>query len=131
MQFEQIIGLEEEFKELAKQVVDKLANTKMIEGIDFIMTKIDNHPPIHKKLVKLFKIGNYESLKEEAMKKMQEVCKQFGNNLKIKNGKLLIEDDQDIDLTLKMLSDYYKRGEVSGKTYGTFAGKQIISQEIT
>ncbi|WP_343606159.1 Kiwa anti-phage protein KwaB-like domain-containing protein [Fluviicola sp.] len=129
-QFEQIVGLEEEFKVLAREVVDKLANTKMIIGIDLIMSKIEKHSPIHKKLVKLSKIGNYESLDEVSIMRMQEICKQFGDNLKVKNGMLLIEDDKDIDLTLKMLSDYYKRGEVSGKAYGTFAGRQLISKEV-
>ena len=33
--------------------------------------------------------------------------------------------ENDIDLTLKMLADYYKKGEVSGKAYGTYAGKEI------
>ncbi|WP_430406293.1 Kiwa anti-phage protein KwaB-like domain-containing protein [Fluviicola sp.] len=130
-QFEQIVGLEEEFKELAKEVVDKLANTKMIIGIDFMITKIEKHPPIHKKLVKLSRIGNYELLDISTIRKMQKVCKQFGDELKTKDGKLLIENDQDIDLTLKMLSDYYKRGEVSGKAYGTFAGKQLVTKETT
>lgn len=45
--------------------------------------------------------------------------------MKIKEGKLFIEDEGDINLALKMLADYYKRGEVSGKAYGTFAGKQL------
>ncbi len=60
---------------------------------------------------------------------MQKVCKQYGDKLKVKNGKLFIEDESDIDLALKMLADYYKRGEVSGKAYGTFAGKQLTATE--
>lgn len=56
---------------------------------------------------------------------MQRICKKYGNQLNIKGGKLHIESENDIDLTLKMLADYYKKGEVSGKAYGTYAGKEI------
>ena len=60
---------------------------------------------------------------------MQKVCKDHGDKLKIQDGKLLIEDGKDIDVVLKMLADYYKRGEVSGKVFCIFAGKQIPPNE--
>ena len=64
------------------------------------------------------------------MQKQLELCKKsvrYGDNLKIKDGKLHIEDVNDIELALKMLADYYKKGEVSGKPYGTYAGKQLTT----
>lgn len=56
---------------------------------------------------------------------MQKICKKYGEILKLKDGKLFIENEDDITLTLKVLADYYKLGEVSGKAYGTYAGKQL------
>ena len=44
--------------------------------------------------------------------------------------KLLFETEDDIDIALKALGDYYKIGEVSGKPYGTFAGKELTPAEI-
>jgi hypothetical protein len=128
-QFEQIVGLEEEFKEQAKEVLAELENTKMIEGIEVLEKQIEDNPSIHRKLVRLSKIGNYRELDAKVIKKMQKVCKDHGDKLKLKDGKLFIEDEKDIDLALKMLGDYYKRGEVSGKAYGTFAGKQLTTTE--
>lgn len=124
-QFEQIVGLEEEFRIQASEVITELEATNMIEGLKILSQQITINPAIHKKLVRLSKIGNYKDLDEKIIKKMQKVCKQYGDKLKLKDGKLFIEDESDIDLALKMLSDYYKRGEVSGKAYGTFAGKQL------
>jgi Domain of unknown function (DUF4868) len=128
-QFEQIVGLEEEFRIQASEVISELLATKMIEGLEILSRQIEINPSIHKKLVRLSKIGNYKDLDEKTIKKMQKVCKQYGDKLKLKDGKLFIEDETDIDLALKMLSDYYKRGEVSGKAYGTFAGKQLMVKE--
>lgn len=124
--FEQIVGLEEEYKTQATEVITELEETKMIDGLDFMKDQIEKNPSIHKKLVRLSKIGNHKNLDNKTIKKMQKVCKDNGDKLKIENGKLLIEDEKDIDLVLKMLSDYYKRGEVSGKAYGTFSGKVLI-----
>lgn len=128
-QFEQIVGLEEEFKEQAKEVLAELENTKMIEGLEVLEKQIENNPAIHRKLVRLSKIGNYRELDAKIIKQMQKVCKAYGDKLKLKDGKLFIEDEKDIDLALKMLGDYYKRGEVSGKAYGTFAGKQLTTTQ--
>jgi hypothetical protein len=128
-QFEQIVGLEEEFKEQANEVLAELENTKMIVGLELLATQIENNPAIHRKLVRLSKIGNYRELDAKTIKQMQKVCKAYGDRLKLKDGKLFIEEEKDIDLALKMLGDYYKRGEVSGKAYGTFAGKQLNTTE--
>lgn len=128
-QFEQIVGLEEEFKEQAKEVITELESTRMIEGLEVLEKQIENNPSIHRKLVRLSRIGNYRELDAKVINKMQMVCNYHGDILKLKDGKLFIEDEKDIDLVLKMLGDYYKRGEVSGKAYGTFAGKQLATTE--
>jgi len=124
-QFEQIVGLEEEYKIQAIEIVKELAATKMIDGLDIISKQIETSPAIHKKLVRLSKIGNHHNLDSKTITQMQNVSKQYGDNLKVKDGKLLIEDESDIDSALKCFADYYKKGEVSGKPYGTFAGKEL------
>ena len=114
-----------EYKIQADSVVAELEATNMIEGLEIISRQIEENPSIHKKLVRLSKLGNYRTLDGKTIKKMEKVAKEFGIKVKLKNGKLFIEDEGDIDLTLKMLADYYKEGKVSGKSYGTFAGKEL------
>jgi hypothetical protein len=123
--FEQIVGLQEEYKEQSKTVLVELRNTGRFEGLEMIEEKIETNPSIHKKLVRIAKIGNYRTIDDKVIKKMKTVCNKFGVKLNIKNGKLAIEEEADIDTVLKMLADYYKTGEVSGKAYGTFAGKEL------
>lgn len=123
--FEQIVCLQEEYKEQAKQVVEEMKSTDMIAGLEKIEAEIESNPAIHKKLVRIARIGNYRDITPKVINKMEKVCKKYGVNLNVKGGKLNIEEEQDIDVILKMLADYYKTGEVTGKPYGTFAGKQI------
>ena len=49
----------------------------------------------------------------------------YGETLPVQDDKLSIESEQNIDTILKALGDYYKIGEISGKPYGTFAGKEL------
>ncbi len=97
----------------------------MIKGLDVIAKQIEENPSIHKKLVRLTKIGNYKDLDAKTINKMKNICKKYGETLKFKDGKIFIENESDITLTLKVLADYYKLGEVSGKAYGTYAGKEL------
>jgi len=123
--FENIVGLQEEYKKESKNVVEELRKTGKIQGLEVIEEKIESTPSIHKKLIKIAKIGNYRNLDDKTIRKMKAVCKKHKVTLNIKDGKLSIENEDDIDIVLKMLADYYKTGEVSGKAYGTFSGKEL------
>lgn len=128
--FEQIVGLQEEFKEQATQVVAEMKQTNMFAGLEKIEDEIEKNPSIHRKLVRIAKIGNYREVTPQVIKRMEKVCKKYGGKLNIKDGKLAIEEKEDIDTILKMLADYYKTGDVTGKPYGTFSGKEIKLEEI-
>lgn len=126
--FEQIVGLYEEYKEQSKTVVNELKETGKFEGLEMIEEKIETTPSIHKKLVRIARIGNYRTIDDKIIRKMKTVCKKHGVELNVKEGKLAINQESDIDIVLKMLADYYKTGEVSGKAYGTFAGKELMNK---
>jgi hypothetical protein len=127
--FEQIVGLQEEFKEEAIKVVEVLKKTEMITGLEKIEEKIESNPAIHKKLVRISRMDNYQNITTKDINQMKIVCKKYGDKLNIKDGKLCIEEETDVDVVLKMLADYYKTGDVSGKPYGTFAGKKIETKK--
>lgn len=127
--FEQIVGLQEEFKEEAIKVVEVLKKTEMITGLEKIEEKIESNPAIHKKLVRISRMDNYKNITTKDINRMKNVCKKYGDKLNIKDGKLCIEEETDVDVVLKMLADYYKTGDVSGNPYGTFAGKKIETKK--
>ncbi|MBP1629475.1 MAG: hypothetical protein H6Q15_368 [Bacteroidetes bacterium] len=127
--FEHIVGLQDEFKAEAVKVVEVLKKTDMITGLEKIEEKIESNPAIHKKLVRISRMDNYQNINVKDIKKMKAVCKKYGDKLNIKDGKLCIEEETDIDIVLKMLADYYKTGDVTGKAYGTFAGKKIDTKK--
>lgn len=127
--FEQIVGLREEYKQAAKEVVSLLEQTNLITGTHLINEIIENTPSIHKKLVRISKVCNINTLSPKDIRKMKTVSKKYGETLTIKDDKINISNEKDVDVVLKMLADYYKVGEVFGKNYGTFAGK-VLQQKV-
>lgn len=125
-QFEQITGIAEEFKETAENVVKTLKETGLISGIEIFEKYVQEKPTVHKKLVKLSKLNNYAGLKKSDITKMLQIAKRYGGLLKKDNsGNLLLESEKDIEMTIKVLADFFKKGEFSGKPYGTYSGKEI------
>lgn len=55
--FEQIVGIQEEFKEIALKVVEDLGTTNLIDEINIIEEKVKSSTAIHKKLAKIAKMG--------------------------------------------------------------------------
>ena len=123
--FEQIVGLQEEFKEKAYEVADNMINSGYFIGGEKLKELIDKKPSIHKKLLKVEKLGGYKNISPKMLTSMKRVCKKYGETLPVQDDKLSIESEQNIDTILKALGDYYKIGEISGKPYGTFAGKEL------
>lgn len=123
--FEQIVGLQEEYKEKAITIVDDMIKSGSFIGGEKLQELIEKKPSIHKKLIKVERIGGYKDLTPAKIKSMKKVCKKYGDNLPDKDGKFLIENEQDVDAILRALGDYYKKGEISKKPYGTFAGKEL------
>ena len=58
---------------------------------------------------------------------MKEALHTFeGRELKLSGeGKVVLEDANDVNYFVKLLNDYYKQGVVSGKYYGTNSGQVI------
>ena len=123
--FEQIVGLQEEYKEKANEIADNLVDSGHFSGGEKLKELIEKKPSIHKKLIKVEKLGVYKDLTPKVINKMKRVLKKYGETLPIINDKLSIESEDDIDTILKAFGDYYKIGEISRKPYGTFAGKEL------
>lgn len=124
--FEQIVGLQEEYHAKAVEVVDDMKSTGMIDGLDIMDEELKTNTTLHKKLVKLHQTGGLANLDANRIKKMKTVCKRYGDNITVgADGHIKIKERKDFETMIKALCDYYKKGEVSGKSYGTFSGREL------
>lgn len=124
--FEQIVGLQEEYKEQALKYISVIEKNNNFGDIKLLSDKVGNTPSMHKKIVRLKKIGNLDKLNPTTIKKLQKLGRSRKTEINIKDGKIVFENEKDIDNAIKLLCDYYKKGEFSDKVYGTFAGKEYL-----
>lgn len=128
--FEQIVGLQEEYHAKAIEVVEGMQKTGLIDGLDNVEEELKTNTSLHKKLVKLQQNGGLESLDTPRIKKMAKVCRRYGEKINIgDDGHVKISDRRDFETVIKAMCDYYKKGEVSGKSYGTFSGRELKEVE--
>ncbi len=127
--FESLVGLQEHFKEEAVKIANSMNETPYIEISDDVKSIIEKRPSTHKKLIKVEKTGVYRELTPKKIEKMSTICRKYGDSLPLVNGRLVIKSEKDLDVILKMCSDYHKKAEYSGRIYGTFSGKELKPKE--
>ena len=127
-QFESLVGLEEDFKEEAISTVEELNATGKFCGIENISAEVENNTAIHKKLIKIKRLSHYSNINKSMITKMKKAGKKEKYILKTDdNGRIIIENKNDVNMIIKLLCDYYKEGVVTGNSYGTFSGKLITN----
>lgn len=128
--FEQIVGLQEEYHIKAVEVVECMKETGMIDGLENMEEELKSNTSLHKKLVKLQQVGGIEKLDTTRIKKMENVSKRYGDKINVDaNGHIKITDRKDFEAVIKAMCDYYKKGEISGKSYGTYSGRELKQKQ--
>lgn len=128
--FEQIVGLQEEYHIKAVEVVECMKETGLIDGLENMEEELKSNTSLHKKLVKLQQVGGLEKLGTTLIKKMKNVSKRYGDKINVDaNGHIKITDRKDFEAVIKAMCDYYKKGEISGKSYGTYSGRELKQKQ--
>lgn len=124
--FESIVGIAEEFKAAANSLYQELEKSSLISGLSILENQINENSTTHRKLARLAKLQNHKNLDIYKIEAMKNAAFLDNKILKLnEDGKILLENDDDVDLFIKLLSDYYKKGLVFEKVYGSMSGKII------
>ena len=105
--FEQMMGLQEEYAEKAKIIAEEMEGTNTFSGIEKLKAVIETKPSVHKKLVKIGMLGTYKNVTAKDIRQMKRVCKQHGDTLKIIDDKLKEYEPDWETATTTQLEDYY------------------------
>jgi hypothetical protein len=131
--FEQVVGLEDEFYQAASNLINELSQTGLIDGLEFFNSAISKNRTILKAVSHIAKTRSYDNFDKNEILRMSNVLRQFEDrDLRQSNqGNVLLETPSDIKDFIRLLSDYYKQGMVSGRYYGSLGGhivKPVASQ---
>lgn len=116
--FEKILELDDEFKETSDNFIQDLKQTDLFEGLELLEEKTNEDRRLIRKIAKICASNGYKNLDLARLKKMQAIAKQFKVVLKVKNNKILLENDEDVDIMIKMLDDYFLESNQTGNKYG-------------
>ena len=123
--FENLAGLDDEYKEMAYNVLEEIAETELVFGLNLLIEEAGKSKLVAKQLAKFSKTGGHKNLNQNRIEKMQELCVKLGLNLKIDGGKIVIDDSKDAKLLIRLLDQYYVACMQTGDAFGSHAKTKI------
>lgn len=115
--FEEIVGLQEEYKIVAKEVAQKIVENPLIEMTYDLKSAIDEKMRFVRKLTNIR--DEIDKLDAARIRKMKGIAKSYNLTLNIgKDGKINISNESELDVMIKLLDDYYLESKQTGKKYG-------------
>lgn len=125
-QFESMVGLEVEYKERAEKITEELASSDSFEGIDVLRNEVNTNANLHKKLLKLSQLSGTKKLSTTRINNIKKLASKVGYDLKMtEENKIKLEDSKDVEMVVRFLCEYYKKGMVNGKMFGTYSGRTV------
>jgi hypothetical protein len=125
--FEAVVGLEEEFKQAASELIESLYQTGLVDGLGVLSAALNGNRTILKSISYIARSGSVNNFDREEIDRMSNVLRQFeGRNLRRSDtGKIVLTDASDIKDFIRLLGDYYKQGMVSRRFYGSHGGQVV------
>lgn len=121
--FEAIVGLEYEYKETAKIVAEKLIQSPNIAVKFDLMSKIEVGGRFIRKLAKIMDV--VDSIDNERIGKMQKTATSFNLQFVVKAGEIIVENEKEFDILIKLIDDYYVESRQTGKKYEASSKKEV------
>ena len=120
--FEEIVGLESEYIESAKVAADKIMQSPVI-SLNFNLIDTVERKKYIRKLAKIQ--GEIDSIDSERIKKMQKTAKLFRLVFLVESGKIIINNEKEMDIVIKLIDDYYLQSQQTGKKYEASVKREI------
>lgn len=125
--FESMVGLEEEFTEIAQKTLTIIKDLNIVEGLNILEEAILYKPSLRKTLAKIAEKGNHATLDSNIIQNMNSVLSKFEDRkfTHDSNGKIIISTMAEGRDFLRLLNDYYKQGMTTQKYYASDSGNLI------
>lgn len=123
--FENLAGLDDEYKAMALEMLEELAENDFVSGINLLLDEAGKSPIVAKQLARISKAQGHRNIDQNRISKMQEICSSLGLNLKVEDGKIVVDDLNDAKLLIRLLDQYYLSCMQTGDAFGSHAKKKL------
>lgn len=126
--FESLVGATEYIQEQAPKVSEDMELKSFIQGFDHVKTVLKGNINLMRKFLRVLKNKVLELENAKILENINAQEALLNRGVKIKNGMIQVENEGEVEEVIRYLSDYYKTGLMTKKTFGTYSGK-VISKE--
>lgn len=123
--FERAVGLEDEYLQAADEFLDEIERSNAICVLEEMRDYIQSSIRVLKRLANIASDPNYRDVSPDRRAAWEEICKRRGYELRVQDGKVLIENRDDLDLIIKLLEDYFLTSPQTQADYGAVAKKRL------
>jgi frataxin-like iron-binding protein CyaY len=122
--FEEIVGLESEYREEALAVADKIFNCNSIILNYKLRDAIENKKKFIRKLTKIK--NEIDKIDNTRIQNMRITAQDFNLTFNLdNNGKIVINNENDMDTVIKLLDDSYLNSKQTGRKYEASVKKEM------
>lgn len=127
--FEELAGFDDEYRAIAHEMLEELAEAELVSGLNLLIEEAGKSPQVARQLAKISKSKGHKNIDQNRIIKMQEICVALGLNLKVADGKIVVDDLNDAKLLMRLLDQYYLSCMQTGDAFGSHAKKKLDSQK--
>lgn len=118
-QFEQIVGMEEKFLQTASNAIELLHRTNLVVGLDRAASRVQASSRFMRRVAHLFASPDLLELTPDRIARMRTTAMEFGKHLTVNaDGQVVLENENDVDLFIKLVEDYFLQSSQTGMGYG-------------
>ena len=124
--FENMLGLEEEYKANAEEIIEDLEMNDVIDGMDIFQEKVKSSKRLLKKMANISRSGNHKNIDSQRIENMKGITHRLDLELEFtEDDKIKVENKKDAKILVKMLDKYYLECMQTHELYGSFAKKSL------
>jgi hypothetical protein len=125
-QFEQIAGIEEDFAAVALSAVESVAQSELFQGLDLVIARMSQSSRLMKRLANLTAVEGLTEVSAERLERMKVIADRFKLSFRRDaDGRVLIENQDDLDAVVELLEDFYVQSEQTGFDYGSRTKRRV------
>lgn len=124
-QFEQTVGIEEEFAASAVAALERVTGSGLVRGLEMAEREFAKSKRLLKRIAHLMVYDDLTELTPARLEKMREVAGHHELRFTIDEGQIRIEDKKDLDDFISLLEDYYLISPQTGHEYGSRVKRRL------
>lgn len=123
--FESLVGAADYIQEQAEKASVTMESKAFINGFEHVKSVLKGNTNLMRKFLRVLKNSVLELENADILENIKAQEELLKRGVKVKDDMVQVENEEEVEEVIRYLSDYYKTGLMTRKTFGTYSGKVI------